>query len=46
MCKHFKGAIDGKHMAMNKPWRVGSQFHNYEDFESIILLVMCNSNYR
>ena len=42
---HCLRAIDGKHIRIECPKLTGSYYYNYKGFYSIILLVICDSNY-
>lgn len=43
---HVLGALDGKHVRVIKPSLTGSLYYNYKHYFSILLLAICDSNYR
>lgn len=43
---HVIGSIDGKHCRVVKPDNSGSLFYNYKHFYSVVLLAVCDAEYK
>ena len=42
---HTLGTVDGKHVAINKPPRYGSLYHNYNGFFILNMLALIDADY-
>ncbi|KAF2897014.1 hypothetical protein ILUMI_09163, partial [Ignelater luminosus] len=40
------GAIDGKHISIQSPFKSGTRFYNYKHFYSIHLMAICDADYK
>lgn len=43
---HALGAIDGKHVRMQCPPNAGSMYYNYKSYHSMVLLAVCDADYK
>ena len=45
-CPHAVGALDDKRFVMKKPKKSGSEYFNYKDCFSLVLLTLVDAEYK